>query len=287
MNSLRHRTSIITGSFLILSVFITYVVVQTITNNKNITLADSTSSTCQSFPLELSLEEAESMNASSDVCWWVDSGALFSVHNGIGQTHMGPIYHGSRWRQLYALSDPIDTENGSYPQNIFRLINKVPRQDFYGEFYFNIKSYQTSKSPERNGSNGVLFLGRYVNADNLYYAGVRVDGTAVIKRKLNGLYETLGTVTLDNGTDYDRTKNPNVLPMGEWIGLSMNIKNETDARVMIQLGIYRHNTWQTVLTVIDDPSRLPNGVMLTHAGNIGIRTDFMDVEFKNYKITTL
>lgn len=287
MNVIEYKKTIAAGILVFSGVFIAYVSTQGIANERDEILPDVVPS-CESFPRELDLEEAESISASGDACWWVDSGASFSVRGGIGQTLMGPIYPGSRWRQLYASSNPVDTENGLYPQNIFRLINTVPRQDFREEVFFNIKSYNANESPNRNASNGIVLFGRYVNDDNLYYAGVRVDGTAIIKRKLNGVYETLGIVTLDNSTDYDRAKNPNMLPVGEWIGLALNIKNEPDApQIMIQLSMYVHDTWQTMLAVIDDPTRLQNGAILLRAGNTGIRTDFMDAEFKDYKITDI
>lgn len=284
--TIKYRNLIILGAILILSSLIVCAMGKSFFSWPSVIFASNASS-CQSFPQELFLEEAESLKASSDMCWWVDSGAVFLIHNGVGETQIGPLHHGSPWRQLYAASDPIDTENGSYPQNIFRLINKVPRQNFYNELFFNIRSYRASESPGRNESNGILLMGRYVDADNLYYAGLRVDGTAVIKRKLDGGYETLGTVVLNNETNYDREKNPNMLPLDQWIGLSMNIANDTDKKVVIRLSLYSQGAWQTVLTVVDDPSKLPNGNILAEAANTGIRTDFMDIAFKNYKIISL
>lgn len=286
MNVTEYKKSFVAGGLLFLGIFAGYLIVQGMTVAQDKIPAINTLSSCETFPKEFSLEEAESMNKSADPCWWLDSGAVFSVHEGIGQTQMGPLYHGSPWRKLYAQSDPVDTGNGSYPQNIFRLVNKVSYQNFYQEVFVNIKSYHAIESPNRNGSNGILLFGRYLNADNLYYAGVRVDGLAVIKRKLNGIYETLGTAQLDNSSDYDRVKNPNVLPVDEWVGVAMETKNITNTDVMIKLYVFFDGAWQAVLAVVDNPTRLPNGKILMKAGNVGIRTDFVDAEFKDYKITS-
>lgn len=256
------------------------------TTGKDDTVA-ATSPLCDSFPRDLSLEEADRVDTSADPCWWLDSGAVFFIQDGIGQTQMGTLPETSRWVKLYAESDAIDTKFGQYPQNIFRLINKMPAQDFREAVYFNIDSYNAINSPNRNESNGVFLFGRYRNSNDLYYGGIRVDGTVVIKRKLNGIYETLASAIYDNSSSYDSTSNPNLLPTGQWIGIALEMKNTSGTKIMIQLDADMGDGWQTVLTTIDDPTKLPDGGLLTFPGNTGIRTDFMDVLFKDYSIAPL
>src|SRR3989344_2477980 len=80
-----------------------------------------TTHNCLQFPDNLLLEESSEEVNSEDECWWLNSGAFFLVRGGIGGTIVGPLHISSKWVQLYNLSDPKDTEQGMYPQNIFRL----------------------------------------------------------------------------------------------------------------------------------------------------------------------
>jgi hypothetical protein len=87
-----------------------------------------------------------------------------------------------------------------------------------------------SDSEYRNESNGVLLFNRYKDGDNLYYSGIRVDGQAVIKKKIKGKYFTLVEKELfGKDGDYDRKSNPNLIPQGKWIGIKSVLKNEGEA----------------------------------------------------------
>ena len=111
--------------------------------------------------------------------------------NGIGKTIQGDFPEGSKWQKKYEKSNPKDTDNGTHPQNIFRLVTKAKWQNFDQEAYFRINRLNLSSSDNRNESNGILLFNRYEDGDNLYYTGLRVDGTAVIKKKYAGKYYTL------------------------------------------------------------------------------------------------
>ena len=140
------------------------------------------------FDKSYSVEEAGSINSSSNQNWWVSSGAYFNSTNGEGKTLQGSLSSLNPWRVAYKLSNSIDTGDGYYPQNIFRLISKSQIQNFQIESYFKIVKDNLTNSPNRNQSNGLLFMTRYTDANNLYYIGIRVDGTAIIKKKKNGIY---------------------------------------------------------------------------------------------------
>ncbi|MBI2474540.1 MAG: hypothetical protein HYV68_02450 [Candidatus Taylorbacteria bacterium] len=246
-------------------------------------------SSCNSFPVGLFLEEAPSPFYSRNKCWWVNSGAVLIVDKGVARTASGPIYQMKKWQELYAKDDPVDTEGGWYPQNIFRLINSVSNLNALEQVYFNIDRYRPSESPNRNLTNGVFLFFRYVDSQNLYLAGLRVDGTAVIKRKLNGIYQTLGSAPYTDTKPYDPKTNPNLLPVGNWIGIAVEAKNGEDGSVHIKFNVDLNDGrgWRTLIETNDYPNTLPQGVYLTKPGRGGIRTDFLDVKFKDYRVTTI
>jgi len=102
---------------------------------------------------------------------------------------------------------------GYYPQNIFRLLTRTKWQNIEQEVYFKILKVNTSQNSNRNESNGVLLFSHYQDADNLYYGGIRVDGYAVIKKKVEGDYHTLAyepVYTADAA--YHRDTNSNLIP---------------------------------------------------------------------------
>jgi hypothetical protein len=243
-------------------------------------------SACTTLKTDFELEEAATSDLSSDSCWWLNSGASFSASDGIARTLQGPIYRLSPWRGLYAKSDSIDTDEGWYPQNLFRLISKNAFENVEQRLYGRIQSYRLSTSPNRNATNGIFLLARYADSNNLYMAGLRVDGTAVIKRKAAGVYETIGTAVFNDIQKYDRNKNPNALTLGQWMGIGMRVQNREKDVVVIQLDLdlSGEGDWQTVLSVIDRPL-LKQGDTLVASGSVGVRTDFMDAEFKDYQIT--
>jgi hypothetical protein len=236
------------------------------------------------FTEDLILEETARMEESTNPDWWVNSGAWFWQRGGVGSTWIGESPEGSRWRELYQRSNPRDTDQGAHPQNLFRLITRslwlTPRQ----QVYFRVLADNPSPSGNRNQSNGVLLFLRYSDADNLYYAGIRVDGFAVIKKKTGGAYTTLAEAPLFPGT-YDRIRQPNLIPRGEWIGLRAELTAVENA-VTIQLycDLDRSGFWAPALQAND---ALAPGTVLSQAGYAGIRTDFMDVEFDDYSIEEL
>lgn len=235
------------------------------------------------------LKEAGSMSESSSPHWWLNSGGYMKINsNGRGSTNLGSLPSTDPWRILYAKNNPVDTDLGLHPQNIFRLITKNKWGNARQETYFVIKSDNLSESSNRNQSNGLLHFNRYQDGSNLYYTGVRVDGSAIIKKKKNGTYYTLAEVKGVYPGSYNRTSSPNLLPKNKWIGIRSDVTNLAGGKVEIKVYIDKgwSGNWELVASAIDDGSKY-GGSAITQGGYTGIRTDFMDVEFDNFRVTDL
>ena len=238
------------------------------------------------FSEKISLQEAGKMSDSQSPNWWLNSGGTMEVSNNSARTNFGPLPENSSWQKLYANTNPRDTDGGFYPQNIFRLVTRDKWQNLDQQLYFNIDKINLSASSFRNESNGVLLFNRYYDGDNLYYTGLRVDGYAVIKKKIGGTYYTLAeTDIFSGGKKYDATDNPNFLPLHRWIGIRSVVTNIAANMVDVKLYIDKNQSgnWQLVLES-KDSGNIHRTAPLTDPGHAGIRTDFMDVAFQNYKI---
>jgi hypothetical protein len=232
------------------------------------------------FDVALAVEEAGSPSESASAGWWVSSGGRFVNAGGLGMTLQGILPERDRWRLAYAASNPVDTENGCRPQNIFRLVTRRRWKDFEQTVFFRIRRVNLTDSPNRAGHNGVFLLHRYADGDNLYYAGIRVDGTAVVKRKKGGVYATLASARVYSGS-YDRLRNPNLIPLDCWIGLKTSVAGRPGGGVSIRLEVNdpaAARGWTRVIEVVDPP-----GSEILTAGHAGIRTDFLDVELEGYQ----
>ncbi|MDP3962991.1 MAG: hypothetical protein Q8Q39_00665 [bacterium] len=229
-------------------------------------------------------EEAGAMQESKDSDWWVNSGAYFMIDDRIGRTVQGNLPADNPWRVAYAAANPVDTDNGYHPQNIFRLVTRTAKKNVTQEGYFRINEYHDeSKSPNRAEHNGLLFFSRYKNSGNLYYAGIRVDGNMVIKKKVNGTYHTLALVRVYPGT-YDRALQPNLIPERTWIGLKTVVADEPGGvRVRAYMDRDRAGTWTLVAEAVDDGA---SWGPLLNAGYAGTRTDFMDVEIADMRLVS-
>ena len=232
------------------------------------------------------LSEAGSIGASSSPYWWLNSGGQFNLVNGIGMTLQGDTPLGSVWQKMYSSSNPRDTDNGLHPQNLFRFVTRSKWLNEDQQVDFKITRYHLSNSPERYNPNGVLLFNRYVDGNNLYYAGMRVDGNVVIKKKVNGVYYTLAEKKFFPGV-YNRTSSPNLLPTNVWMSIRSRVVTNTDGTVTLTLSVdpTHSRTWVKALEVIDDGKTF--GPAIKSSGYGGIRTDFMDAYFNDYKITEL
>lgn len=245
--------------------------------------AQTTASLLYNFDQSGTVKETGSMGEGSSPYWWVNSGAYLKIENGRGSTNMGNLPATDPWNTLYKANNPVDTDLGVHPQNIFRLLTKSQWQNARQEAYFVIQKDNLSASPNRNASNGILLFNRYQDGQNLYYAGIRVDGSAIIKKKQNGAYTTLAQVKNVYGTGYNRDTNPNLLPKNKWIGLRSETINNSDGSVTIKLYIDRGwtGTWTLIAEARDAATPILQG------GHGGIRTDFIDVQFENFRFRNI
>lgn len=231
------------------------------------------------------LVEAGSMGESSSPYFYLNSGGKFTIKNGIGSTIKNDLLVNDVTRLLYSTANALDTDGGSNPQNLFRLLTKETWQNANTKLSFRITDQNLSDSPNRDGHNGVLIMNRYQDQDNLYYAGVRNDGEAIIKKKIGGKYHTLASVQIF-GTEgqYDRESAPSMLPLNRWTGLKTEVYNLSNGAVRIRLLLDRENDGSYVSILAADDNGV-GGAPFLKDGHAGIRTDFMDVEFDNFRIT--
>lgn len=235
---------------------------------------------------KLILEESSKMSKSQSDEWWLNSGGVMLENPEGFSTNIGALPKDNYWRNLYAKTNPRDTDGGYFPQNIFRLVTKNQWKNFSETLYFSVEKNNLSESKYRNESNGILLFNRYQDGDNLYYAGLRVDGQAVIKKKIEGKYYTLTEKQIfGSAKNYDKDNNPNLLPLNQWLGIKSELVNSGENTVNIKLFIDKEQKgdWQLVLETEDRDDKYGNAPFL-EKGYAGIRTDFMNVIFKNYSV---
>src|SRR3989344_1687885 len=275
------ETAIIVIGFFILTDFPIKVARNVLLSGNAASPALANSEFYYNFNVDGVLEESASIDKSHSPYWWLNYGGLLIIKDGIGMTVQNNLDKFSIWRVIYDRSNPVDTDGGLHPQNIFRLFTRSSWQGIQSEAYFKINKYNLSSSPNRNASNGVFLISRFQDKNNLYYFGMRVDGEVIIKKKYAGVYYSVASTKVFSGT-YNKT-NPNLLPLGSWIGLRAVTENNSDGTVNLNLFIDLHNNgnWQEVLDTVDD-SHSYGGLAILKEGHAGIRTDFMDVEFRDY-----
>lgn len=238
----------------------------------------------EKFSIDKILEETGSLSKSSDPNWWLNSGAYFYVKNGVGTTIFGDLPEDNKWRVNYAKNNSGETDKGYHPQNIFRLVLKSKWHSYRQQAYYKIKTYHLSSDSNRQASNGFFLFNRYQDGNNLYYTGLRVDGTASIKKKYKGTYYEMASKVFIPGV-YNRVTAPNLLPIQQWIGIRSEISDLPEGEVQIKFFVDLNNSgvWQLAAEAVDD-GKSYGGRAILQPGYAGIRTDFMDVEFDNYQI---
>lgn len=240
-----------------------------------------------SFNANGTLMETGSMGESSSPYFWLNSGGKFIIKGGVGMTVQDTLAANDATRLLYAASNSLDTGNGYSPQNLLRLLTRSTWGNSQASVKFKIVETNLTNTPNRDGYSGILLMGRYKDGDNLYYAGIRQDGEAVIKKKIGGTYHTLGEKQVfGDQDDYDRWQNPNLIPQNAWMGLRAKYENLADGSVRIQLYLDKNNSgnYTQILSVIDSGT---GGAPFTNKGYAGIRTDYMDVQFEDFDLRNL
>lgn len=241
------------------------------------------------FKVDGVLQERGSMGESSSPYFWLNSGGKLILKNGVGGTVQGRLPATDYWRVLYGKTNSLDTDNGYLPQNLFRLVTKSKWGNFEQSVRFKIENTNLTATPNRAGYSGILMMSRYQDGYNLYYAGIRQDGTAVIKKKYRGVYYTLASgPAFKSSTPYNKTTNPNLIPEQKWMALKTITSTASDGSVVVKLMIDRNDTgnWELLLTTTDKPGVNGSGVV-TGPAYAGIRTDYMDVTFDDYDFKAL
>jgi len=232
------------------------------------------------------LNEASSMSDSSSPYWWVNSGGRLLMDSGLGSTMQGDAPLLDRWRVAYAISNPVDTDLGLHPQNIFRLVSRSVWGNVRVDAEFKIVKDNWSKSPNRNASNGILLMSRYRDSDTLYYAGLRVDGNAVIKKKYNGTYYTMAQKKIYAG-EYVSGGKVNVLPHNKWLQVRSETVTNDDGSVTVRLWQKQTDgSWKKLLEA-KDSGQYGATSPITDEGYFGVRTDFMDIAFDSLRAETI
>lgn len=289
MNKKFMKLAIVLGFFLLIllisfSKLSKYPVLSVTRNNQDIIDLRKNEVLTQNYKI---IYESGSMSESFNEYWWLNSGGKVFINGNSVKTIHGELDENDPWRIKYNENNPTETDNGYHPQNIFRLVTREKYKEVEQSVGFKINKYILSADSHRAASNGVLFFHHYLNGNNLYYAGFRVDGNAVIKKKINGIYYTMVYKMLYPETKYNRDSNPNLLPINKWIGLKTVITNLTTGGVEIRVYTDKESTneWILVAQAIDDGTKY-GGASITDEGYAGIRTDFMDVEFNGYVATS-
>jgi hypothetical protein len=184
------------------------------------------------------------------------------------ETIQGAVEKDDPWRSKYLRSNAMDTESGYYPQNVFRLVTVESYKDSSTEVYFNVRNFNPSTSPNKNDSNGVYILSRYTEVGNFYMAGLDMLGNAVIRKRLWGAYTTL--------TD---AKLLEALPRDTLIGLRLVTETLSDT-TQLKLYVDQGEGLKLVMEVEDTGEIIKEGYA-------GLRSDFMDVVYENFKVENI
>src|SRR3989344_9115064 len=227
------------------------------------------------------VEEAARPDKRASLNWWVSSGGYFFSEGGIARGVIGELELSNPWRRRYEQSNPKDTDGGIHPQNIFRLVERGFWGDYEQSVYAKVLRINESESKNRNFTNGLYLFNRYKDENNLYYTGLRVDGFAEIKKKIDGEYYTLvETPAFPNMPPRGRGARPNQIPLEKWVGIRSVVKTIDDGvSISFYLDLNQTGEWQLAARAVDQGV---GGPPFISAGHAGLRTDFMDVEFNDY-----
>ena len=223
------------------------------------------------------LNQTVSADTSGSAYWWVANGGQLLVSNGVGKTMQGDATSANPWYTIYAKSLAVTSDNGKHPQNTFAALLRTPTLDTDQSIAVQINKDNLANTANRKPYNGIHLISRWQNDGNYYFAGLRADGHAVIKKKVGNAYYTLAEKSAFPGT-YNSTTNPNLLPKNTWMNVRMITSTDASGSVHVQL--YLNQT--LMLDTTDNGAR---GATIKTEGLTGIRSDFMDMLMDNYKLS--
>lgn len=203
------------------------------------------------------------------------------VSNGTGKTKQGSLAYSDPWRIRYNQLLPVETDKGYRPQNVFEILTKNSWRDATESLLVKLNRVNLSNTENRHAWNGVSLISRYQDDNNFYYAGIRQDGTAVIKKKHAGTYTTLAQKPLFPGT-YSVSTRPNLIPLAAWIGLKHEVVTKTDGSVSLKFFVKQPGQDWKLATEATDTANV-----ISNTGRGGFRSDFADTEFDNYEMVPI
>lgn len=246
------------------------------------TAAPVSSDFLYSCNVEGDLFAAMTQDRSTSPYFWVSSGGRMEMREGLCETIQGKLPVSDPSRIEYARVNPLDTGNGYYPQNTFRLVTRAAWGNSEESVRFRITAQNLTNTPNREGYSGVFLFNRYLDKDNLYYAGVRDDGLAIIKKKIGTTYYTLAyTQVFGSFSQFDKVTDPSFLPTWQWMGIKTRVTNNSDGSVTIRLYLDKNDSGNFV-QVASYTDRGIGGAPFRANGKGGIRTDYMDVQFDDF-----
>ena len=231
------------------------------------------------------LSESSTMaQSTSPYLWLLSGGRMIVTTGGIGETIQGDLLANDRLYRVYSARSAVSSDNGAHPQNVFKMFGRDSVQNPSAQIYINRIKDNTSNPVNRRPYDGESLLARYQDVNNYYYGGLREDGGIVIKKKTNGVFQTLVSKQLFAGA-YNSATNPDLIPRNQWIGLKFVVDSTHSTNPMISLytDVGQTGTWQLALSVVDDPVKYGNAI--TNAGLVGIESDYADAQFDNLLIS--
>lgn len=230
------------------------------------------------------LTETPSLAESSSPYLWLKSGALLPISGTTGTSLQGSLPTTSTWRTIYAKRDSGASDNGAHPQNLFRLMTKGTVANPAAQVYVNRVRDNLANTANRHGYNAESLITRYQDENNFYFASIRADGYAVIKKKTGGVYQTLVAKKIFSGT-WSATTNPDLIPLNNWIGMKFSVVPNASGNPVLSLytDVGKTGLWTPALSVTDDPLKF--GSPITAPGLVGIQSDYADIALDDFRIT--
>lgn len=231
------------------------------------------------------LNQTATNDQSGSAYWWVSGGGQLVLEGGLGKTLQGTVPTTNPWNATYAKSQTATSDKGTHPQNTFALILRTPTLNLDQSVSVQINKDNLANTANRNPWNGIHLISRWQGDDTYYFAGIRADGHAVIKKKINGTYYTLAEKTLFPGTYSAATpETADLLPKNTWMNVRTATYTDASGNVHVELYVDQSQSgvWQLTLSATDNGSQ---GNKIAAQGLSGIRSDFMDISMDNYKIS--
>jgi hypothetical protein len=235
----------------------------------------------ENFSINSRVSEKSTPEQSNNPHWWAKSGGEMIISNGTGKTIQGNLKKNNYWAKVYSKSNPVDTNNGQQPQNVFMALTRSEWTNGEYQTYFKSNRYNAINSPNRTSESGMALLARYTDDNNYYRVGFSADGNIILIKRVNGTNYTLSKNTYFAG---NYTETSSLIPRGYWYGIRAVFENVSSTSVKIS--VYADKTggqWQLVNELIDSGTL---GKPIVSKGLAGIKTDFMDAEFDGFQILT-